>query len=58
MALKTKRLEGDINYLRSKLGLNNITDDDVGGLVWMKAQKPIIVLMEHIKALMMIWTRL
>lgn len=31
MVLKIKRLERDINYLRNKLGLNNITDDDVGG---------------------------
>nr|WP_312986106.1 hypothetical protein [Clostridioides sp.] len=31
MALKIKRLEKDINYFRSKLGLNNLTEDDMGG---------------------------
>ncbi len=31
MALKIKRLEKDINYFRSKLGLNNLTEDDIGG---------------------------
>ena len=31
MALQIKRLEKDINYFRSKLGLNNITVKDMGG---------------------------
>ena len=31
MALKIKRLERDINYFRSKLGLNKLTEDDMGG---------------------------
>ncbi|MBH0311945.1 hypothetical protein I7E32_16355 [Alcaligenes faecalis] len=31
MALQIKRLQKDINYFRSKLGLNNLTKDDMGG---------------------------
>ena len=31
MALQIKRLQKDINYFRSKLGLNNLTYDDMGG---------------------------
>jgi len=31
MALQLKRLQKDIYYFRSKLGLNNLTEDDMGG---------------------------